>query len=420
MVDGEGLTVTTTLQRTSGRTGIDRRAMLRYLVGATLARGADAGAAVGLLLLARAVRPPLADATATGGLLAAALTAPHLLGPWVARRLDLATDGRRLLAAAFATYGVSLAGAALLLHAALLPPAFVAAVVAGVCGPLLTGGLSSRLSAFAGSDQRSRRRADGWDEVSYGVAATAGPAAVAALAVLATPLAAVLVLGTAATVAGGVTLTLPRDTARRGDGPVLQVRDVLVLLTRRGPLRRVNVGTLCTAFSLGGVPVVAVLLGAHLAPGHATGATLVAAFGVGNLAGGLFLTAVPLRGEPDRCTMRYVALTGLALASCAVAPWYPVAVVTFALAGFAQAPFVTATFAARRQYAPAAARAQVFVSMAALKIAAQAAGTGALGALAGLEPRVLTAAAGAVAVVGAAVMLADRNLPRRVPTSPAR
>src|SRR4051812_34425569 len=87
----------------------------RYLAAATLARGADGGAAVGLVLLAAAAHA----GAAAGGLLAAGLTAPHLLGPWAARRLDRARDGRRVLAAAFAGYAAALAAATMALEATL-------------------------------------------------------------------------------------------------------------------------------------------------------------------------------------------------------------------------------------------------------------------------------------------------------------
>ncbi|MFT7874264.1 MFS transporter, partial [Amycolatopsis sp. A24] len=62
--------------------------LLRYLTAAVLVRGADSGASVGLLLLAADRHQP----AATGGLLVAALTAPHLAGPWLAVRLDRARD----------------------------------------------------------------------------------------------------------------------------------------------------------------------------------------------------------------------------------------------------------------------------------------------------------------------------------------
>ena len=84
--------------------------LVRYVVSATLARIAEGGAALGLLLLCVAEggfeRPAM-----VGGLLAAALTGPHLVAPWLAARLDRAEDGRRLIAGGMAAFGVLLAAA---------------------------------------------------------------------------------------------------------------------------------------------------------------------------------------------------------------------------------------------------------------------------------------------------------------------
>ena len=142
--------------------------LARYLAAATLARGADAGAAVGLVLLAVSPAAGLHHGVGTGGLLAAALTSPHLLGPWVARRLDRARDGRRVLAAAFAAYGIALAAAALGLGRLPFPVVLAAVVAAGACGPLLTGGLRAGWRAPRGERARRARgrarepRGSGW------------------------------------------------------------------------------------------------------------------------------------------------------------------------------------------------------------------------------------------------------------------
>ncbi|MEV6827030.1 MFS transporter [Amycolatopsis sp. NPDC051102] len=121
--------------------------LARYLTAAVLVRGADSGATVGLLLLA-ADRHQQA---AVGGLLVAALNAPHLAGPWLAARLDRAADRRRLLAAAYVVYGVALSAGALALGRLPTVAAIAAVALAGACGPLLTGGLSSVLGDLGSS-----------------------------------------------------------------------------------------------------------------------------------------------------------------------------------------------------------------------------------------------------------------------------
>jgi len=108
-----------------------------------------------------------------------------------------------------------------------------------------------------------------------------------------------------------------------------------------------------------------------------------------------------------------VAVIGAGLAACALASSFPVALVGFFLVGAAQAPFVTATLAARAVYSPPGARAQVFVSVAALKVAAGSVGAPIVGALAFLDPRVLLVAGGALIGLTAAATVADRRVDQR-------
>jgi hypothetical protein len=372
-------------------TGDARRALARYLAAATLARGADAGAPVGLALLATSS----SAGPAAGGLLAAALTAPHLLGPWVARRLDAARDGRWVLAAAFAGYGVALAGGALLLGRAPLAVAGAAVVVAGLCGPLLTGGMSSRLAATAGEGR------EGWDALSYGLGGTGGPALVALATAITSPLTAVLALSAATGLAAVLTRTLPRVAPAAGNA-TSSARAALRLLIADGRLRRVNLITVLASFGTGGLAVIAAVLGS---------ATLMAAFGLGILAGSLLVTAFPLRGEPEYMTAYSAVAQAIALGLTAAAPTYALTLAGFALAGLANGPFVAATFLARGRYAPPESRAQVFVSMGGLKVAAGSAGAAVAGSLiAASGPRLLLAAAAAVTLAVVLVALADRRL----------
>jgi predicted MFS family arabinose efflux permease len=395
--------------------------LARYVTAATLARSADGGAAVGLVLLAASPGAGLRDGARVGGLLSAGLTAPHLLGPCLARVLDRAPDGRRALAASFAAYALALAAGSFLLGRSPIVLAAAAVVVAGACGPLLTGGLSSRLAAIAGAGDRAQRRAEGWDAVTYGLAGTAGPAAVAALAALTTPLVAILALAGAALVAAALTLTLPRAEHRAAAAAdALGVRAALRLIATHGPLRRVSVATMLTALTFGGLSVLAVVLGAALTSRPGAGATLVAAFGLGNLTGSLLVTAFPVRGEPETVTARWVAAMGAALALCATAPSYPLALAAFALAGASNAPFFTASLAARSRYSPPRARAQVFVSLAGLKVAMASAGTALAGAAIGLGPRALLAAGAVLTMAAAAATVLDRRLTQRPPATPTR
>jgi hypothetical protein len=385
-------------------------ALPRYLVAATLVRAADAAAAVGLVLLATSPGAHVAGGARTGGLLAAGLTAPHLVGPVLARRLDAARDGRGVLAAAFAGYGAALGGAALLLERGALAPAAALVVVAGTCGPLLTGGLSSRLQSVAAGAPAARRRAEGFDAITYGVAGSAGPAAVAALAALTGPLAAVLALAASAIAAAAVTLTLPPDPSTADAEAPLSPGAALRAVAATGPLRRIGAATMLTAFGGGAIAIVAVLLARDLGSSPGAGATLVAAFGLGNLAGSLLVTAFPRSGDPERVALRWAVAIAAGFALCALAPTRPLAIAAFALAGAPNAPFIAATLAARSRHAPPGARAQVFAWMAGSKVAMGAAGAAVAGAAAGAGPRVLMAGAAAVALGASAGAALDRRL----------
>jgi hypothetical protein len=385
---------------------VDVSALARYVLAATLVRSADAAGAVGIVLVAASPAADVAGGARTGGLLAAGLTAPHLLGPLVARRLDAARDGRVTLALAFTAYGVALGAAVLLLGRAPVALPAVAVVGAGVCGPLLTGGLSSRLRSVAAGDTR----AEGWDAITYGVAGSAGPAAVAAIAALTSPRAAVLTLSAGAAAAAALALTLPPEPATSDGGGALPARAALRAIATTGPLRRVGAATMLTALGGGALSVMAVLLAAVLGAGPGSGATLMAAYGLGNLGGSLVVTAFPQSGDPERRAVRWAAVIAAGFALCALAPTYPLALAAFALAGAPNAPFITATLAARSAYAPRGARAQVFVTMAGGKVAMGAAGAAIAGAATGADPRMLLGGAAGVALAATAGVALDRRL----------
>src|SRR6185312_2056569 len=150
----------------------------RFAFAATVARTADAGAAVGVVLLAAGGSG--GNGVRLGGLLAAALTAPHLLGGRIGRLVDRARDPRRPLAAGCVGYAAALATATGALRLGLPAVGGGALVVAGACGPLLTGGFSSLTGGLGGSPERAR----GIDTLTYGVSGVVGPAAVAGLAAL--------------------------------------------------------------------------------------------------------------------------------------------------------------------------------------------------------------------------------------------
>jgi hypothetical protein len=388
------------------------------VVAAALVRGADSGAAVGLILLAVDPASHLRNGAATGGLLAATLSAPHLIGPWTAHRLGRARDGRRLLAGAYLIYAAALAAGATAVGRAPIAAVIGAVAVAGCCGPLLTGGLSSRLAAIAQPAVRAQRRAQGWDALTYSVGGTAGPAMVAGLAALSSPLTAILGLSAAAAAGAVLTITLPRhhatadrlspEDAARAPG----VRDGLVRLVAHPSLRRVTTMTMLSALELGALPVIAAIFGPGLTGRPGAGAALTVAFGVGGLGGALLVTVFPLRGEPERLALRLFATVATATALCAFAPTYAFALAGFAVMGLVNAIAFTATLAARTKYAPPYARAQVFVTSAGLKVALASVGAAVTGVAAGLGGRALLLIAAAITAASVLAAGADRVLGR--------
>ncbi len=188
-----------------------RRAVVAYAGAATAARMGDAGAGLGIVLLAVS-RYGTARGAAIGGGLAAALTLTHLLGPWAGRLVDAADDARRPLALGCLWYATLLLGGAALLRSGRPWPAAACLLAAGAAGPLLTGGLSSLVRRLAGSPARARSA----DALTYGVAGTAAPGLVAAVAVVWTPLGAVAHDGGVRRGRGRAAVARAAATARAG------------------------------------------------------------------------------------------------------------------------------------------------------------------------------------------------------------
>ncbi|RKR13781.1 MFS transporter [Arthrobacter oryzae] len=387
----------------------DRRAgaLARYVFAATLVRSADGGAVVAIVLLAHAIGLP----GWLAGLMGASITAPHLLGPFIARRLDTARDGRKVIAGSAVLHGVLLGAAALLLPIAWpIWPALLL-FASGIFGPMLTGGISSRLPSIAGPEQRSQRRAQSWDVASYGLSGTLGPAAVAWIAAASDALTATLVLAGAAVVGAGAVLALPRQKPLDKAVDVPSPGRTLNLIWKRGPLRRTLGLTVTVAFSVAALPIYAVATAPTFGGASAAG-TLVAAYGIGNLLGSAALMLRPLRRDADPLMSSLAALVAATLILVMLTPTLPTALVAFCLAGIANALFFAATLAARSEYAPIEARGQVFIWVGALKIAAGSAGTAVAGAT--IAPTLWAPLMLAIALTAAAAAssIIERSRPR--------
>lgn len=384
--------------RTDTGTSTVSGGLARYVLAATLARSADGGAVVAIVLLVTTSGDP----GWLAGILAACITAPHLFGPLIARRLDTARDGRTVIALACIAHGVTLAAAVLLYP--VTPPIApgVLLLASGLVGPLLTGGISSRLAAIAGSDRTSQRRAQGWDVATYGIGGTIGPALVAAVSAWADPAIAALLLSASTVVAAAVVRLLPYSPPAAVSSDVPRPGRTLLMMLASGPLRRTLYLTVVVALSVAALPITAVASTGELRIEPAAAGLLTAAYGLGGLLGSAGVMIRPMRTDADPLMTWLGAAVGGALCGAALAGVFPVAIAAYAFAGVINSYFFAATLAARSEYAPAQARGQVFVWVGALKITAGSAGTALAGAMIGSAAQLpLFLASG---LIGAAVI----------------
>ncbi|MGA5039783.1 MFS transporter [Streptomyces capoamus] len=383
-----------------------------YLTAAALARTADEGARVALVMLAA----QRAGSPALGGALVAALMVPHVAAAPVAGALADTVRRRRLFhGGGVALYGVALAALAALVGRTGDLAVLALAAAAGCVAPLLTGGLTSLLGELLPKDRLPR--AFSADAVSYNLAGICGPAAAAALGTAAGAALALTVLGAGAT-AGGLLLFALRLRPRPGPRPRRsrpRPADLLsgaALLVRDRPLRSVTWASGLGQLGVGALPVVSVLLARRYDAPWATGG-LMTAFAAGALAGSLGYACRPVgEDRPERVVLWGLLGTALPLS---VVPWSGdvlVATALFAAAGSCTGPLFSALLASRERYAPAAVRTQVFTLGAGLKSTFAAAGAAVAGALGGLGTAPLLLGAAACQVAAAAVgrvLLTDRR-----------
>ncbi|MBT2532965.1 MFS transporter [Arthrobacter sp. ISL-48] len=393
---------------TGGVTQGSRTALIRYVLAATAARTADAGAPVAFVLLAISPASGMGNPGLAAGILAACLTAPHLLGPLLGRRLDLARDGRKVIAVACLLYGLAVAASAVFtVRQAPLWVVGAFLVLAGTMGPLLTGGLSSRLAAIVRSGQRSQRRAQGWDASTYGLAGAVGPAAVAALSAAASPLVSALALAGAALLASILTMTFPTapSSVDEQEPAVPRIGQILRIIAATGPLRRTAYVSMAVAMP--GAMISISALG--LTSDRGDSAVLIAAFGLGSLAGSLAVVIFPLKGQAENLVIGLAAAAGAGFVASALFPASAYGVAVFGIAGVLNSLLLTATLASRTDYAPKNAAAQVFIWMAALKVAIASLGTATAGFMVSTDARLPLLAGGALAIGAALVAAAERR-----------
>jgi predicted MFS family arabinose efflux permease len=370
-----------------------------FLLAATLARLASEmfPVAAVLLVLDRTGRPGLAGAVVAATTLPAVVTGP-VLGAWLDR-----TSRRRL---ALASNQVLLAASLLgILAAAGRAPGWallLLAALAGVTGPLATGGYTSMIPVLV--PERLLARANALEATSFNTAAITGPAVAGVVAATAGPAGAVLAEAALAGLALPAIARMPRVAAPAGDHPApltTAIRRGLAHLARTPVLRGV---TVATAVGMGGTGLLTLALpfwAERLGAGRAGAGYLWAALEAGAIAGALAAARPTAAWPPQRVVLAGLGLFGLVLAAWPLAPSFPAALALVALAGLAEGPAFAATFATRQRWSPPSLRGQIFTTAASLKLGAFAVGS----ALAG---PVLSRAevAGTLVAVGAIQLLA--------------
>ncbi|MCK1796631.1 MFS transporter [Streptomyces sp. XM4193] len=404
------------------------------LATALLARSADEGVAVAVVLLAL----HRTGGAAEGAFVLTAWMAPHVVAaPLAGALLARARRVRRWYVAALGGFAAAIAVLAACLGQVPAPLTLAVAALGGACGPVVSGGLSSLLADLVPPERLGR--AYGLDAAVYNAASVGGPAAATVVAVTSSPAYALVALAGSAALAALLALRLPArrpplvphptaqptgsrtttggratdgedgpDSGRGTDGedgpdsvratdsrratdseagqrvPSFRADLVAGLLAvlRIPQLRAITTSTTLAFVGLGGLGTTAVLLAeSRGSPG--AGGLLVTAFAVGALLGSLACARWwPRAPAPALASWSLLGL-GLALAAASFTSHWAQCVALFAAAGTAEGPLLGATLRIRADHSPARLRAQVFTTAAGLKISAAAAGAALVGVAAG-------------------------------------
>jgi MFS family permease len=373
--------------------------LIRYLSSAILARLADEGARVGLILLAF-------ERTSTasfGGLLVAAFMLPHVLAaPLVGALADRTRHPRLVHASGPILFGAALALVSLFAGRLPTPLVLIIAMLGGIGSPLVSGGLSGVLRHLIPAPERPQ--AYGLDVATYSTAAICGPALAATLASTLGSSVSVYALGGLAALGGALAGTLPLEPNSRSGEPLAPWRGVAHVWQNRR-LRAVTVATAIGQIGLGGVPIAVVLLAQSFANQWLAG-YLLAAIGVGALVGSLGYARYPIfKDRPELMVWLELLLSAIPLALVPwVGPWP--AAGFLAIEGLLSGPGAGAQFAVRDRESPRELNTEIFAVAAGLKISMSALGAALAGAFAGVGPTNLMLACAVCQLIGAAAGLA--------------
>jgi MFS family permease len=388
--------------------------LARYSVTAVLARLADEGARVALVLLAI----QRTGSAAFGGLLVAALMVPHVVAaPLVGTAADRVNRRRLFYSAVLLGYGCALIAATILVSTVRGAPArsvAVALIVLAGCGaPLLVGGLTSLLRELV---PERLDTAFSLDSSSYSTAGIVGPAIAAVLASAVGATITMIILGASVAASCLVLLTLPISDQRSATRPVPDWRDAfggVPLLWRRRSLGAVTVGSSLGQLGIGAMPVVAVLLATRFHHTSYTG-VFMSALSVGALVGSLLYARFPVRRyRPEWVLLAALLISAVPFALTPLMPTMLAMLPLFILVGLINGPLFCSLLAVREREAPPHLHTQVFTLGAGLRSTAAAAGAAAAGLCAGWGPGTLLLGIAACYGLGAMSGVAVLKVPCR-------
>jgi predicted MFS family arabinose efflux permease len=370
-----------------------------FYVTATLTRFADEmfSVAAVLLVLERTGSAALAGATVAAITLPSVVTGP-LLGAWLdrsgSRRRVMIID--QVLAAATLVAIVKLAG-----HAPNWTVPLVA-LGAGITWPLSFGGFTSLIPVIV--PERLLPRANALEATSFNFAVIVGPALAGTISAIAGPATSLLIEAALTVAAIGLIAFIPSV-----DVGVAESSRTLLEIVRAG-LRHVvatpalRAVTVAGGLNLGGLGLLTVAFPFFamdvLDANRAVAGYLWAAFASGSMVGALWLVRLQTRWAPERVVLGSLTTLGCLMLLWPLATTVPMALAMIALAGVADGPNLSATFAARQRWTPRHLHGQIFTTAASVKVGAFAIGA----ALAG--PVVVAIGARGALVIAACFQLA--------------
>ncbi|MEU0546356.1 MFS transporter [Micromonospora sp. NPDC005979] len=396
--------------------GGERRNLVRYSVLASLARLADEGARVGLVLLA----VETTRSAGFGGLLVAAIMVPHVVAaPLVGTVADATSRRKVFYSGALLVYATALALTAVATGSSPRWVAVAAALAAGCVGPLLSGGLTSLLNELVPGRLRS---AYGIDSTLYGLAGIVGPSAAALLAGAFGGRIAVFCLAGSAAAASLLLWSLPLARRERSERYHLRGADFLgaaKVIINRPALGSVTLGSCLGQLGAGALPVTAALMAQRI---HSTSLTgiILSLIAVGALAGSLLYVYFPLRSWlPENAILVCLLATAVPFAAAAAFHTTPaVYLPAFAISGLINGLMFCSLLVVRGREAPPELHTQVFTVGAGLKSASGAIGSALAGGAAGAGVAVLLGGVSLCHALGGLLGGAVLRAPRRHQTDP--